>query len=77
MFLEGVEPHMEAVDVKVAATEALRAGIAPSLTLPSSGVVDAGNTRGMQVKELTNRRRCARTTFPVVGSVEVGPLCRC
>ena len=76
-FLEGVEPRIEAVYVKVAASEVLSDGIAPPLTLPSSGVVDAGNTRGMQVEELTNRRRRARTAFPVVRSVAGGLLCRC
>ena len=75
--LEGVEPHIGAVDVKFAASEALRDGIAPPLTLPSSGVVGAGNKRGMQVEELTNRRRHAPTAFPVVRRVEEGPLCRC
>ena len=57
IFLKGVEPQIGAVDVEVAASEVLRAGIAPPLTLPSSGVVGAGNMRGMQVEELTNRRR--------------------
>lgn len=77
ILLEGVEPHIGAEDVKVAASEVLRAGIAPPLTLPSSCVVGAGNKRGMQVEELTNRRRHAPTAFPVVRSVEGGPPCRC
>ncbi len=51
-FLEGVEPHIGAVYVKVAASEAPRDGIAPPLTLLSSGVVSTGNRRGMQVEEL-------------------------
>ncbi len=75
-FLEGDEPHIEAVYVKVTASEALSDGIAPPLTLPSSGVVSTGNSRGMQVEGLTDRCRHAQTAFSVVESVEEGRLCR-
>lgn len=76
-FLEGDKPHIEAVFVQVAASEALSDGIAPPLTLPSSGVVSTGNRRGMQVEGLTDRCRHAQTAFSVVESVEEGRLCRC
>ena len=76
-FLEGDEPHIEAVYVKVAASEALRDGIAPPPFLPSSGVVGTGKTRGTQVEELTDRCRHAQTAFLMVESVEGGRLCRC
>ena len=75
-FLESVQPRIEAVDVKVAVSEALR-GIAPPLTPPSSGVVGIGNVRGMQVEELTDRSRHAQTTFSVAVSTQGAAPCRC
>ena len=76
-FLEGVEPHVEVDDAKVAVVEALRAGVAPPLFAPSLGVVGTENARGMQVEELTDRSPHARTAFPPAVERRGGLLCRC
>ncbi len=65
-FLEGVAPQIKVVDAKVAAVEALRDDIVLPLLAPLSGVVRAGNARGTEVEELTDRHHHARAAFSIV-----------
>jgi len=65
-FLEGVAPRVEVVDVKAAATETLRDGIAPPLLAPLPGVACTGFAQGTEIVELTDRYRHARTAQAAV-----------
>jgi hypothetical protein len=64
--LEGVAPRVDVVDVEAAATEALRKGIARPLMAPLPGVVCTGFAQGIEIEELTDRYRHARTALAVV-----------